>query len=311
MERTGMEGGSSTLDEDEVRTVALTGAAGKTGRAVTAQLLQRGVRVVALARDTAQAAGLRSVWAAAEVDIVVGDLNDENALATLTAGAQVVYHICPNMHPGEAEIGHKLVAAAQAASVAQGDAVHIVYHSVLHPQTPEMPHHWHKNLVEGQLWRSGLPVTLLQPAAYMQNVLAGRRRIVEEGLHVAPYATATRISMVDLNEVAEVAARVICEPGHRNATYELANGEALSQDEVADCLSLAVGRPVRAVALARDRWSAQAEAGGMAAMTINSLVRMFEYYESYGFRGSAVMLRNLLGRAPISFLDWARGIDWL
>ena len=35
-----------------------------------------------------------------------------------------------------------------------------------------MPHHWLKMRVEEKLFASGLPFTILQPAAYMQNVLA-------------------------------------------------------------------------------------------------------------------------------------------
>ena len=51
---------------------------------------------------------------------------------------------------------------------------HLVYHSVLHPQVEAMPHHWQKMRVEEQLFAAGLPYTILQPAAYMQNVLAHR-----------------------------------------------------------------------------------------------------------------------------------------
>ncbi len=47
---------------------------------------------------------------------------------------------------------------------------HFVYHSVLHPQTEEMPHHWQKLRVEESLFRTHLPFTILQPCAYMQNL---------------------------------------------------------------------------------------------------------------------------------------------
>jgi hypothetical protein len=35
--------------------------------------------------------------------------------------------------------------------------VRLVYHSVLHPQTEQMPHHWHKLRVEEMLLESRLP----------------------------------------------------------------------------------------------------------------------------------------------------------
>ena len=52
-----------------------------------------------------------------------------------------------------------------------------------------------------------------------------------------PYSVETRISMVDLEDVAEAAARVLTTDGHLNATYELAGPQPLSQTETADLLS--------------------------------------------------------------------------
>ena len=63
-----------------------------------------------------------------------------------------------------------------------------VYHSVLHPQTEEMPHHWQKLRVEEEIFRGGLPFTILQPCAYMQNVVAYLDDIVMKGRYVVPYS---------------------------------------------------------------------------------------------------------------------------
>ena len=63
-----------------------------------------------------------------------------------------VYHVCPNVSPDEIAIGRVSIAAARSAGVE-----HFVYHSVLHPQTEAMPHHWLKLRVEEALITSGLP----------------------------------------------------------------------------------------------------------------------------------------------------------
>ena len=39
---------------------------------------------------------------------------------------------------------------------------------------------------------------------------------------------------------------------------------------------------------------------------VDSLVRMFQYYEAHGFTGNPNVLRWLLGRAPTSFASFAR-----
>ena len=39
---------------------------------------------------------------------------------------------------------------------------------------------------------------------------------------------------------------------------------------------------------------------------MDSLVRMFQYYEAHGLTGNPTVLRWLLGRAPTSFASFAR-----
>jgi uncharacterized protein YbjT (DUF2867 family) len=200
------------------------------------------------------------------------------------------------MSPNEIEIGQLALDAARAAGVE-----HFVYHSVLHPQTEAMPHHWQKLRVEESILESGLPFTILQPAAYMQNVLAYRDRIVKEGVYAVPYAVETRLSMVDLEDVAAVAALVLAGPDHAGATYELSAAELLSQVQVADVLERHLGRPVRAQAVPLVRWEGQARASGLGGTQIQSLLQMFRYYERYGFRGNANVLKWLLDRPPTTF----------
>ena len=279
-------------------TVAVMGAAGKTGRAVTRALAARGVAVRALVRRPEQQAVALAEGAR---EVVVGDLHDPATLAAGLAGAQAVYHLCPNMHPDEVPLGQAVSAAAQAAGVQ-----HFVYHSVLHPQTEDMPHHWRKLRVEELLFKTGLNVTILQPTAYMQNLLAGWAAISGEGVHRSPYAPTSRISLVDLRDVAEAAARVLTEPGHAGATYELVGTPGLSQTQVAETLGEALGRPVRTETVDRAAWSATAEQNGLSAEARATLLQMFEYYERYGLCGSPRALTGLLGRAPTSLAAFAR-----
>ena len=164
-----------------------------------------------------------------------------------------------------------------------------------------MPHHWQKLRVEEALFVSGVPYTILQPAAYMQNVWAYREAIRERGVYPVPYAVATRLSMVDLQDVAEAAALVLTEPGHAGATYELCGPEILSQTESAATRSQHLGRPVRVEPVPAEVWKARALASGLGDYQVETLVKMFQYYEQHGFWGSPRVLAWLLGRAPTSF----------
>lgn len=273
--------------------ILVTGAAGKTGRAVVEALVARGQVVRGLVRREEQGDGLKRLGAR---DVVVGDMRDQGAVDRAAEGVRAVYHLAPNLHPEERAIGRVVLAAAQAAGVE-----HFVFHSVLHPQTEAMPHHWQKLRVEEALFVSGVPYTILQPAAYMQNVWAYREAIRERGVYPVPYAVATRLSMVDLQDVAEAAALVLTEPGHAGATYELCGPEILSQTEIAATLSQHLGRPVRVEPVPAEVWKARALASGLGDYQVETLVKMFQYYEQHGFWGSPRVLAWLLGRAPTSF----------
>ena len=278
--------------------ILITGAAGKTGRAIIRALAKLGAPVAALARRAEQGDGLLSLGAQ---HVFIGDMRDDGALSAAMAGARQVYHICPNVHPDELPIGQAVIASAKAAGVER-----IVYHSVLHPQTESMPHHWRKLQVEAAQFESGLDFTILQPAPYMQNTLAGWQAIVERGVYTVPYAVETRLSLVDLDDVADAAATVLTQPGHAGATYELVGTGPLSQTDVADAFANALGRPVQARAEPRQAWEARARAAGMGEYQVLTLLAMFDYYEKYGLWSSPRVLQWLLGRAPASLAEFAR-----
>jgi uncharacterized protein YbjT (DUF2867 family) len=273
--------------------ILVTGAAGKTGRAVVRALVARGAGVRALARRPAQVRPLKELGAQ---EVIVGDMRLQATMEEAIQGIRALYHICPNMSPDELAIGQLAMAAARSAGVS-----HFVYHSVLHPQTEAMPHHWQKLRVEEGLFESGLPYTILQPAAYMQNVLAGWDQIVERGVYRVPYAVETRLGMVDLEDVATVAAVVLTQPGHDGAIYELASGEALTQAEVAAILSHGLGHPVRAEVVSLEAWEEGARVRGLDDYQVETLIKMFRYYERHGFWGNPNVLHWLLGRPPTTF----------
>jgi NAD(P)H dehydrogenase (quinone) len=272
--------------------ILVTGAGGKTGRAVIRALVARRAAVYAFVRRAEQADALTRLGAA---HVIVGDMEDAAALAAAARGAEAIYHIAPNVSPHEVAFGEAAIAAGTAAGVGR-----FVFHSVLKPQLAAMPHHWAKLLVEELLAQSEFDVTVLQPAPYMQNLLPALPSIRETGVYRVPYAVEARLSLVELDDVAEVAAKVLLEPGHAAATYELAGTERLSQVEVADILGAALGRPVRAEAEPPEAWERRARAAGIGDPEREKLLAMFRYYDRHGLAGNSNVLRFLLGRPPTS-----------
>ncbi|QYJ02879.1 NmrA family NAD(P)-binding protein [Nocardioides panacisoli] len=239
--------------------VAVLGGTGKTGRAVVAALEARGATARPLGRE-------------AYADP-----------AAAVAGCGAAYLIAPNLYPDEPELVRDVVAGLRGAGVER-----VVYHSVAAPYEPSMPHHLGKAEGERIVRASGLAWTLLQPCAYVDNLLPQLRpdgdRLPDE--LTVPYDVTTPFGMVGLADVGEAAATVLTEPGHVGATYELGGPELVSVADVAAAASVHLGRPVTA-----RRVPAPADVHPW-------LAAMFAYYDAHGLPTGPGPLRGLLGREP-------------
>jgi NAD(P)H dehydrogenase (quinone) len=278
--------------------VLVTGASGKTGHAVIAALARAGVPTRATVRRPAQIPEMLALGAQEAVEL---DLRLPDAMRGALQGITMVYHIGPNVHPEEAAIGRVAVEASTGAGVER-----FVLHSVLHPQVREMPHHWRKVEVEAALFESGLAFTILQPAPYMQNLLAGWADVIENGTLRNPYPIETRLSLVDLLDVADAAVEILTHESHAGATYELVGTPPLSQIEVARILEAVLGRPVQAEAESLEVWEARAAVAGIDEARRATLKAMFTYYARHGLAGNPNVLGWLLDRTPSSLEAFVR-----
>jgi NAD(P)H dehydrogenase (quinone) len=277
--------------------ILVTGAAGKTGRAVISALNKTQQSIRALVRRHEQVRELQSLGAR---EIVVGDMRSKATITEAMQAVESVYHICPNVNPDEFSIGKVMIDIARVAGVKR-----FIFHSVLHPQVEEMPHHWLKLRVEEELFKSKLPFTILQPAAYMQNVLPELKSITEAGVYSVPYSTEAPLSLVDLEDVAKVAAMVLTEDGHSGSVYELAGPQVLTPNQIAEVFGQLLGKEVRAERLPVGVWKRRAETSGIEPCQVETLVKMFEYYDRFGLWGNPRVLTNLLGRSPTTFQEFA------
>ena len=269
--------------------ILITGAGGKTGRTLV-KALSKTESVCVFVHREEHVSVLKSLGAD---KVIVGDMHDESAIQTAMQGARSVYHICPNISPDEVVIGKLVIGVAHEVGVE-----HFVYHSVLHPQTEKMNHHWQKLHVEEMIFESGLPFTILQPTLYMQNLLAGWKSIAEGGVLRVPYSINSKFSFVDLEDVAEAAIIVLAQPDHINATYELVGTPPLSHVEVAEVFSRVLKRDVRAEKEEIKDWRLRSK--GISEYAVENLSRMFEYYNHWGLSGNPNVLRWLLRREATS-----------
>lgn len=277
--------------------ILVTGAGGKTGRSLIKQL-SNAESVCAFIRCDEQAATLKSLGAE---KTVVGDMRDASVIRSAMQGVRAVYHICPNMHPEEILIGKLIIDEAHKAGLE-----HFVYHSVLHPQTEKMGHHWAKLRVEELLFESGLPFTILQPAPYMQNLLAEWKNMIEVGVLRGPYSVDAEFSFVDLEDVAESAHIVLKKGDHKGATYELVGTQPMTNLEVAEVFSRILDQPIHAEKEDLKDWKLRVKS--RSAYATGALIKMFEYYDQWGLKGNPNILRWLLHREATSLDSFIENI---
>ena len=76
-----------------------------------------------------------------------------------------------------------------------------------------------------------MPYTILQPMHYMQNTIV--QDVVSAGVFYQPWSLEIPLSLLDMRDAGEVAAKVLTEAGHEGATYEMCGTDALNALDIA------------------------------------------------------------------------------
>jgi uncharacterized protein YbjT (DUF2867 family) len=221
--------------------VFVVGASGNVGRRVVGALLRHGVEVAALVRDPDAEAPPGSPLRAAGVRLVPGDLRSPGALRVGAAGCDALFLVTPhspdqvtlqnNAVDVAADIGARVVKVSSFGPAVRADS-----------PVPGARRHW---ITQQYILRREVPFTILCPNYFMQ-VLVNRysAEVRRRGVLLSP-AGERGISMIDLGDVAEVAARVLTRTGHAGRTYILTGPAAPTYRQIADLLSRYTGRPIR------------------------------------------------------------------
>jgi NAD(P)H dehydrogenase (quinone) len=268
--------------------IAILGAAGQTGLATIAAVAARGAPVRAVVHRDEQAA---VVAAAGARTVRTAELSEPGTITAALEGAGAVLFVPPVFSTRETEFARNACAAARAAGVER-----FVLHSVLHAHTPSMPHHMRKAASEAAVRASGLRWTILQPSMYAQTPMIFIRAR-SEGRVPVPFDPGSRFTVIDLDDLAEITARVLLEDGHDYAGYELVGTEAQTIDDYVAEASTILGETLSTTRVTP--WSLPlppAVERGMASMAA-----MCDEYDAHGLLGNAGVATWLLGRPPASF----------
>ena len=277
--------------------ILITSANGKTGTALIEKLLQRNVACRAMTASAKSAVRLEGLGVS---DIAIGNLRNAEDVLRACAGVSSVYYVTPNFSPDEAVMTDNLLAACRTM-----EDPRIVLHSVIHPQIQDLSHHWNRLFVEEKLLNDGVSWVILQPTSYMQNVVPQFSTIRETRVLAAPMPVDRALSLVDLDDVAEIAANVLVDRSFDFGIFELC-GEPITLAEQAEIIGHLAG-----VSVAPRELDPENPGDGLGipftgTFGRDTMKRMYNYYATHGLRGNSKVLALLLGRPPTTYEAFAR-----
>ena len=100
--------------------ILITGANGQVGRAIIKALLSKGEQVRAFVFRNEHVQEIKKLG---DMDVVVGNMLNQEDLDRAFSGVNRVYHICSAINPDEVLIGEMVINAARKANVK-----HFVFH---------------------------------------------------------------------------------------------------------------------------------------------------------------------------------------
>ena len=217
-----------------MKRILVTGATGQVGAALIAALgAIDGIAVRAAVRDVASAA---ATWRGdARVRPVAFDFLDPTSQDAALADCDSLFLMRPPQLNGD--FGD-LIARAR-----QHGVTHIVFLSVQGAESNRfIPHH----KIEGRLMSSGVPFTLLRPAYFMQNFTSTLHDELVRRHRIFLPAGNARFTLVDVGDIARVAARVIAQPDtrHHGQAYTLTSQTPLNFQQMAAQLTTGLGTPI-------------------------------------------------------------------
>jgi uncharacterized protein YbjT (DUF2867 family) len=274
--------------------ILVSGGTGQVGRAAVRSLRERGVAVAVGTRDPDAA---RASFGAG-VAIVRLDFASRSALRLALAGVRGLF-LCP---PSIREDAKVAVAEELLAAAADAGVEHVaVLSGISAPRDPGSV----SRQIERAAEQSGIAWTHLRPNFFMQNYSTHYADSIRRG-RIDFFTGDGRTSLIDVRDIGAAAAAVLVERGHARRAYSLTGPEPLDHHAIARILSRVTGRAIAYDARSHDDTRRALRESGLPEAVIEASVARFAEVETDVFAPVLPDLGRLIGRAPISFEQYAR-----
>jgi uncharacterized protein YbjT (DUF2867 family) len=165
---------------------------------------------------------------------------------------------------------------------------------------------WHQ-FVERYIEWSGFSFTHLRPETYMQNLLSygGKKSIIDGVIHA--YVEGARLSWVDVDDVAQVAAAALTHPEvYGGQTYRLGY-DAKTFGEIAALMTTILGKPFRYEPLAPEVFREAMASAGADMAYMDCVYEHWKRYAAGTIPGADDTFDNfpeITGKQPTKWVDF-------
>ncbi|MEW6736544.1 MAG: SDR family oxidoreductase [Acidobacteriota bacterium] len=276
--------------------ILVIGATGTNGSELIKQLSNLGERVRALVRDPVRATELKTY----NVELVQGDLEKPATLDTALNGIDKAFIVSSVNQSYVKQISNFIEVAKQA------KLKHIVKFSGMGAaaNSPSIIMRQHAE-TDSLLKESRLAYTILQPNSFYQNLFWSVATIKPQGAFYLPLQDAKQ-SLVDVRDIAAIAAKVLTENGHEGETYVITGPQALTFKDVAAKLSTLLGKTITYVDVPVQAARDGLLNAGQPEWNANAIAEIYGLFATGKYAQVTDVVTKLLGREPISFDQFAQ-----
>ncbi len=276
----------------------ITGATGQVGgRTIDRLLTEEGVEIVAAVRSPEKAAA----FTARGIATVVLDFDEEGTQRAALEGVHSLFvltgYTVDMLRQSKALLDNAKKAGVQ----------HVVHLGACGRDDTTVAHWaWHQ-FVERYVEWLGFSFTHLRPETFMQNLLSyGGEKTIRNGV-VHAFVQDARLSWVDVEDVAEVAAVVLAHPEmHGGQTYRMGY-DAMGFGELAERMTVIVGQPFRYVPLAPEVFLQAMRRAGAEMAYMNCVYDHWKRYAAGTIPGADDTFDNfpgITGKQPTKLAEF-------
>ena len=276
--------------------ICITGAGGTVGREVIQQLELAGVpfRAAYFSKGKVDAALAKGR------DAVIIDYNNPETLRAAFRGCDQLFLLGPNAL-NQTQLELNAVEAAKAVGVQ-----HIVKQSVMGAEDEAFSLALLHRPVEKAIEASGMTWTFLRPNSFMQNVVTFMSETIRAESAFYSASGEAKIAHVDVRDIAAVAVKALTEPTHEGQSYTLTGPESLTYDDLAQELSVVLGRSISHISLPPEDLKYGMLAGGMPDAIADRMLDLERYYREDQASRITHDIQQVTGQEPRRFAQYAR-----